>query len=539
MMARGYLIFVLHAHLPYVRHPEHATPFEELWLFEAITESYIPLIRVLEGFRHDRIPCRITLSLSPTLMTMLQDRLLQQRYLRHLQRLCSLARAEIRRFRFDPERRRLARMYLRLFTDTLVAFRETYRKNILAAFKKLQDHGLLEIITTAATHAFLPLLKVHPSAVRAQIMTGAEYFRYLFGVAAPGMWLPECGYYPGLERVVQQAGFRYFFLETHGLVHADPAPRYGPWAPVACAENVAAFCRDMVASRQIWSSTEGYPGDPVYREFYCDIAHERDPDYLARYLPPRGEAVQTGIKYYCVTGHEHKELYDPERARLRAQEHAKHFVACRIEDSMRESSAMDRPPAITVPFDAELFGHWWFEGPWFLDAVVREVSKHHGILEMVTPSDYLKRHPDLQKTYPAGSSWGYLGYNEVWLNQTNDWLYPHLHAACAQMEELAQKKTRTGSLTDRARRQAARSLLLAQASDWPFIMRTGTTVAYARARIRDHLARFHYLARSITACSLDERTLKAIELLDAIFPTITVRHFQPITHNRNTYEKQN
>ncbi|MCX8042723.1 MAG: DUF1957 domain-containing protein [Desulfobacterota bacterium] len=527
-MASGYLILVLHAHLPYVRHPEQPYMFEELWLYEAITESYIPLIKILEGLERDRIPCRLTLSLSPPLLTMLQDRLLQQRYLKYLQERCALARAELRRNRHDPVLKRLARMYLDRFTEAAEVFHIRYKNNLISAFKRFYRAGLIELITTAATHAFLPLLKVYPSTIRAQVMTGAEYFNHVFGHAAPGMWLPECGYYEGLESYVREAGYRYLFLETHGLLYAEPRPRYGQWAPVACAQGVAAFCRDQEASRQIWSSTEGYPGDPLYREFYRDIGQDRDPAYLARYVHPRGGGIQTGIKYFRISGREEKDLYDPEMALHRAQEHAHHFVACRMSDIRDAAATMALPPAITIPFDAELFGHWWFEGPWFLDALVREVAQYSMTIEMITPSDYLGRHHDLQEVQPSGSSWGHCGYHDVWLNETNDWLYPYLHAACSQMEELAENQYRCQTLRYRAQHQAARSLLLAQASDWPFIMRTGTTVEYARARIRDHLSRFYYLARACETGRVHERTLAAIERLDAIFPDIDVCHFRSV-----------
>lgn len=526
-MTRGYLMLVLHAHLPYVRHPEHAYFFEEQWLFEAITESYIPLLRVIEGFARDRIPCRITLSLSPTLLAMLQDKLLQQRYLGHMERLIRLADAEIKRTRREPCVQRLARMYHRLFVDTVAVYKGRYKRNLVTAFRKFQKAGLLEIITTSATHAFLPLLKVYPASVRAQVLTGAEYFKTVFGIEPAGMWLPECGYYPGLEAVLQQSGYRYFFLETHGVLNADPQPRSGVFAPIACPNGIAAFCRDSGSSQQVWSSQEGYPGDARYREFYRDIGFDRELEYLAPYLPEPTTRMQTGIKYYRVTGHDEKELYDPDAAREKAEEHARHFIACRKEEISRQAPLMEAPPAVVAPFDAELFGHWWFEGPQFLDCLIRGLSAQQDVPEMITPADYLQRHGVLQTAAPSGSSWGYLGYNDVWLNDANDWMYPHLHRACSRMEELALLTPRKGSRADRAIRQAARSLLLGQASDWPFIMKTGTSVSYARSRIRDHLARFHYLEKCIAAKKIDERNLQALELLDNIFPDIDVRHFRP------------
>lgn len=526
-MSKGYLIILLHAHLPYVRHPEHKSFFEENWLFEAITECYIPLIKVFENLAADRIPFRITFSISPTLLSMLQDRLLQQRYLKHMQRLLELTEKEISRTRRDASLNRLARMYRDLFSETISDFKNRYKKNLVHAFKKLQKAGFLEIITTSATHAFLPLFKVNPVSVQAQIFTGAEYYKSVFGNDPPGIWLPECGYYPGLETVLQKSGYRYFFLDTHGVLNAEPNPRYGAYAPIACTNGLAAFCRDRESSRQVWSAREGYPGDFDYREYYRDVGFEREPEYLAPYMPEGVTRANTGIKYYRITGrHDNKEPYAPKAARAKAALHAEHFLSCRRQEISDIAQNMDRPPVLVAPFDAELFGHWWFEGPRWLDSLIRKTDKDRDTVELITPSDYLKRHPVLQTATPSASSWGYLGYNDFWLNSSNDWLYPYLHRAAMHMEELTSRlNPRRGSRIDRALKQAARSLLLAQASDWPFIMKTGTTIEYALSRIRDHLARFYYLAKSLDLKKIDPKRLRALELLDAIYPDINYRHF--------------
>ncbi|MDO9139894.1 MAG: DUF1957 domain-containing protein, partial [Methylobacter sp.] len=208
----GFLSIVLHAHLPYVRHPEHERFFEENWLFEAITECYLPLLGVLERLEHDNIDYRLTLSLSPTLIAMLHDGLLQARYLAYLQSRLELAEKEIVRTRKQPEYRKLARLYRRFFLHTLNTYQQRYRGDLLAAFKQHQATGKLELITTAATHGFLPLLNVSETAVRNQINTGVATFKAHFGVAPNGFWLPECGYYPGLENALADASIGYFFV---------------------------------------------------------------------------------------------------------------------------------------------------------------------------------------------------------------------------------------------------------------------------------------------------------------------------------------
>ncbi len=209
-MEKGYLALVLHCHLPYVRHPEHDRFLEEDWLYEAITETYIPLINVFEGLVNDGVDFRLTMSLTPTLISMLTDPLLQQRYLRHITRLIELAEKEIVRTKNEPEFNSLARMYFDLFRKARYVFEEKYERNLVNAFRVFQDLGKLEIVTCGATHGFLPLLK-NEKAVRAQIKVAVELHTKHLGRPPKGIWLPECGYYEGLDEILGEAGLRLFF----------------------------------------------------------------------------------------------------------------------------------------------------------------------------------------------------------------------------------------------------------------------------------------------------------------------------------------
>jgi 1,4-alpha-glucan branching enzyme len=526
-MVRGYLALLLHAHLPYVRHPEHAVFLEENWLFEAITETYIPLLQTFARLQSSNIPFRLTLSLSPTLISMLQDELLQQRYLTHLQKQIGLARREVQRHHADPRTRAMAEHYLALFQATERLYRETYQTDLLKAFQLLQQAGHLELITTAATHGFLPLLRTEPGAVRAQLAVAAASFEQTFGYAAPGIWLPECGYYPGLETVLAEQGFRYFIVDTHGLHNASERPWHGVAAPLACPNGVAAFARDPESSRQVWSAQEGYPGDSWYREFHRDLCQDRPAEELAGFLLPDGSPIHTGLKYFRVTHQGHtKQPYEPARAQERVEVHATDFMQKRQAAVRAHAARMEKPPLLLAPYDAELFGHWWYEGPLWLERLMRKLGQQDEIA-LLSPFDYLQRHPKLQCAQPSASSWGELGYSAYWLNEHNDWIYPHLHRSARRMQELARQHAGEppGSLTYRALQQAARCLLLAQASDWPFILKSGTSTGYAQQRVRDLLARFNYLNKGISGAGVDPSHLQALEQLDAIFPRLDFRCF--------------
>jgi len=521
--ARGSLALVLHAHLPFVRHPEYESFLEETWLFEAITETYLPLLRVFDRLVAEGIRFRITLSLSPPLLTMLADPFLQDRYRAHLDKMAELGDKEILRNHPSGPTLDLARMYRGLVEQTRDDYDNTHGRDLIGAFGRLQDAGAVELITCGATHGFLPLLRSQPSAVRAQVGVAADAYERAFGRRPAGLWLPECGYFPGIEEVLAEEGIRYFFVEAHGLLNATPAPKYAVLAPLSAGKDVAAFGRDPSTSRIVWSADEGYPGDPWYRDFYRDIGFDLDFDIIKPFILDGETRVATGFKYHRITGAtDDKLVYEPERARERAAEHAGDFVS-RVRRIVESAAPrMDRPPIVVAPYDAELFGHWWFEGPQWLDYVIRKLAFDQDVVALATAGDDLDRHPDPQPAQPVPSSWGDQGYNDFWLNPGNDWIYPHLHDAAARMQNLARTHTgaETGTLLARALAQAARSLLLAQASDWAFIMKTGTNVEYAYGRTRDHLGRFHFLADAIDAGDIDERKLAALELMDDIFPDV-------------------
>jgi 1,4-alpha-glucan branching enzyme len=328
---QGYLALVLHAHLPFVRHPEHAVSLEEAWLYEAITETYVRLFMVFEDLHREGVPFRVSMSLTPTLASMLLDPFLQNRYLARLDQLIELARKEIVRTRHEVRFQTLARMYEQLYQRVRHVFTEWYGCNLVNAFRRFQELGCLEVLASAATHGYLPLLSVNESAVRAQVRSGFDLYTALFDRAPQGFWLPECGYYPGVDRILADHGIRYTILETHGVTNASVRPRHGVYAPIECPSGLAAFARDPDSSRRVWSSIEGYPGDFDYREFYRDIGHDLELEYIHPYIHPDAIRVDTGIKYYRITGPDRpKEIYDPEAAGFKAGIHAAHYLSGRI-----------------------------------------------------------------------------------------------------------------------------------------------------------------------------------------------------------------
>ena len=522
----GTLSVVLHHHLPYIRHPEHPFFLEERWLFEAINETYLPLIDAWRRLEQEGTAFCFTMSMTPPLANMLEDELLMQRFRRHMDQLRELSDKEVVRTKDDPEFNRIARFYQERFAHQSDLFSRVLRGNLLGEYRRLQDKGHLEIVTCTATHGFLPLMNHDRAAMRAQISVAAADYRRMFGRTPPGIWLAESGYFPSCDEMLADEGIRYFFVDTHGILNASSPPVYGVFAPIYCpGSGVAAFGRDPESSKQVWSSKEGYPGDFGYREYYRDIGWDLPMDYIGPYVHPDGIRLNTGLKYHRITGPTaHKAPYDPWHARAKADEHAGNFLFNRQAQARWLAPQMDRPANIVSPYDAELFGHWWFEGPWFLESLARRIHQTQHEIALTTPLRYLDANPVNQEAQPSLSSWGENGYASFWCNETNEWIYRYLHHAADRMHQLATTHTAPDDLQRRALTQAGRELLQAQGSDWAFIMKTGTVVEYAVRRTRDHLQAFSRLDDMLSGrAALDADWLAAREAQWKAFPDLDYR----------------
>lgn len=524
-MKKGYFALVLHAHLPFIKHPEYDFFLEENWFYEAIIETYIPLLEVFKRLTDEGINFKITMSLSPSLCEMFVDPLLQERFIAKLNKLIELSYKELERTEGTPFYQ-TAQMYNYNLKKCYDIFIKKYHKNLINGFREFYEKGNLEIITCSATHAMLPLLNICPNAINAQIEIAVKNFSKHFNRYPKGIWNSECAYYPGLEDFLEKWGIQYFFVDTHGILFAEKRPKYAVFAPLYCKNGVAAFGRDVESSKQVWSATEGYPGDFDYRDFYRDIGFELPLDYIGPYIHPNNIRIMTGFKYYRITGKNvEKEPYNPEWALDKVRIHAANFKFNREKQIEFLTELMDREPIIVAPYDAELFGHWWYEGPEFIYNLCKEINKSN-IVSMITIPEYLKKYPINQVSTPCMSSWGNKGYFEVWLNGTNDWIYKHLHECAFKMRDMANKYKNTDNLIYiRILNQMMRELFIAQTSCWAFIMSTGTTVDFARNKIIEHINRFLNLYNMLETSNFDYKYIEWLEKSDSLFQEIDFHAF--------------
>ena len=555
---------VLHTHLPMV--VNHGRwPHGSDWLNEATFECYLPLLEVAHRLVGDGISPKWTLNLSPVLTEQLASPEFQKElafYHENVRRACAEGREHFKKTG--------ASEYLGLcdfWEEHYERMWELHRRiggDIPGTFAELQRGGHVEIITCGATHGYLPLLS-RDESIHMQLRTAVATHKRHFGVAPRGIWLPECAYRPryewtpptgrgrgrdrqmrpGIEELLAMHGLEYFVADSH-LVAAgapvflyrdyiparkempEPSPAIpvnearSPYAPYRVASrggngSAIAFIRDPKTTLQVWSRDHGYPGDYAYLEFH------------KKHFPG-------GLRFWRITDSKGdlgtKILYDPKLAAEKAGLQASHFAGLVRETSKAATKADGRPALICSPYDAELFGHWWFEGPVWLEHVARDMARA-GVTPVTLGEALTIVPPRATLSLPEGS-WGEGGDHRVWLNRETEWTWDRVYSAEAEwVEHLA---AGVGGHPDLARvlAQATRELLLLEASDWQFLITTGAARDYAERRVAEHYAEFKRLSEMANTLRGGEplsveaaNTLRRLEREDFVFPDLDPAWAQP------------
>lgn len=559
----GAFTFVLHSHLPYARLAGR-WPHGEEWIHEAAVETYIPLLQTLYDLKEQGVYFRLTLGITPVLA----EQLSSPDILDHLDQFLDdkIAAALSDKVYFespgtaDSMMLALAKHYQQNFQSIKFAFHNRFNRDIIGAYRRLQDEGLIEIITCAATHAYLPLLN-HDSSIVAQLKAGIQSYERLFGRKPTAIWLPECAYRPayiaedgrsraGIETFLRENGLKLFFSETHTITGGQPVgvaagEVIGPYGyikrryvipaspslnipqrqattfkPYFVSESVAgentgehsdviAIGRNNQTGMQVWSAEWGYPGDVDYREFHK-------------------KAGTSGLRYWRVTGHKidlgAKDYYHPEWAAYKIDQHAEHFAHL-VGDLLREYHKQTGEfGLISSNYDTELFGHWWYEGIDWLGKVLRHLATIQDV-ELTTASAFLKNHPAIDVLHLPESSWGSNGNHFTWDNVETRWMWQTIHEAEARMELLVSRFPDASDDQKLMLNQIARELLLLESSDWPFLVTTGQAKEYAVQRFNQHYDRFSKLIDSLDSGMPDIGLAESLFELDKLFPEIDYRWF--------------
>jgi len=511
----GQLAIVLHAHLPYVRKNEKNS-LEEDWLFQAILECYIPLLQSIESSKNENpLNTKLTISLSPTLLSLLNNKKIQETFPNWIETSNDFLNE------LPKEEKNASSFLMNNLTDKYLYWQKC-SGNLIEKFKVLNDSGNLDILTCAATHGYLPILRENPETVKGQINTAIRNHINILGTKPLGIWLPECAYYENLDEILFNSGIRYAILDGHGILNATPRPRYGVYAPICSKKGVAFFGRDSESTLPVWSAKDGFPGDKVYREFHKDLGWELPISKLQK----KGISTKRplGLKFHKITDDEvplgEKSFYLENEAKQKVAEHADSYLLARSKQLEKLTLSSSFKPLLVAPFDAELFGHWWYEGPFFIENLLKNSNKYS--IKLTNLKEFLMQKPNLQICDPSPSSWGQGGYHNYWINDANAWIVPEITKAGSTFVDLCLENS-NNDLSLRLFNQAARELLLSESSDWSFILRAGTTTELAKERIERHLFRFWKLVEMIKNNSnINLKFLEDIEKEDKIFPNINI-----------------
>ena len=563
MKRKRAFVLTLHSHLPYVL--SHGVwPHGTDWLNEALSETYIPILNLVNELVRSGVQAGITLGITPILAEQLSQSDFTADFQVYIKQKIRAAESDYSYFnkQGDKALARLSEMWREHFKRSLTDFDETYKQDIIGSFKQLQDNGHIEIITSAATHGYLPLLGLDQS-VEAQVKVGCETYERHFARKPRGIWLPECAYRPayhwkypkyhpdlsyerrGVEEVLAENGLHYFFVDTHLLKggkesgfyaerfqglkllwermreqisdsrpdHLELSPYRIHWLESRSEKPVAFFTRDPRTSLQVWSGEHGYPGDFRYLEFH------------KKHFPG-------GHRYWRVSSADRdlgaKEVYQPEAVADALDSHAAHFVET-LETVAMEN---DEQEVIVSMFDTELFGHWWFEGPEWIKRVILKVQENSAINLTTAATAFSDYPPRISVKLPEGS-WGEGGHHFVWYNEENSWSWDLIYEAEERMQKAANAVgPDVEDLEERILRQMVRELLLLQSSDWQFLITTISARDYAESRLQEHYRSF----KQLDAMLIDYRQkrelsdddlarLSSIELRDSVFPEADYRMF--------------
>ncbi len=567
---KGYFTFVLHSHLPYViNHGEW--PHGMDWLYEAAAETYIPLLNEFYALVQEGISPKITIGITPILAEQLASEKFKHGLLGYFNQKIEAAvdnRQEFVKLK-KKHLEALAVYWENNYRKVRNDFEQTYGGNILKAFKELQDGGHVEIITCAATHGYLPLLG-NDEAIDAQVRVGKETYRRHFGRDPKGIWLPECAYRPsyewvspikeypkkfhrrGIEEFLFKYDINYFLVDKHLIMGGEGKGVYidrfdslkqlwrqfeKEWKPSDVDETRSIYKNYLVSSTgssraavvygrheesalQVWSGEYGYPGDGRYLEFH------------KKHFPG-------GHRYWKVTSSKadlaDKQEYYIEDIEDALENQASHFAG--LIHNFLEANYVKTGEygMLTAPFDTELFGHWWFEGPRWLGKVLRKLHADPEVRANTLSEHLANNQPQVSVSLPEGS-WGQGGFHYIWLNQWTEWTWKHIYAVEDRMVALAEKyyDSKDETLT-RLLNQIARELLLLESSDWQFLISTWSARDYAEDRVVVHDERIGrietILAEYLEQGELDkdsEEYLRRIEVEDDVFPSIDFRYWRKL-----------
>lgn len=492
----------------------HNTPGE--WVLKNCLDSWLPLLRVFKTLASDDIDFQVSLNISPPVAYTLSHPRFQDYMSRYLDRTMAHIKSQIQimKSRLDAQEYIWAgERYLADIKALAQFYNHDLGKDIIGAYRTLSNDGYLELSTCTATHGMAGLLQSTPDALNTQIQIAKQAHNRIFGDDPKGIWLAENSYFPGVEKILEKHQLHYFFVEAEAILNGSVLPSEEEYNPVLIpGAQVCAFGRSRLGRVQVWDAKIGYAGHPDFREYHF------------RHFGLQLKRITTKLS-------NEKGPYNPDNAEKTARHLAQDFYI-KLCDQIKklENKNFQSMPLITCTYDAELFGHHWFEGPLFLEELLRECYRKSDYIGLTTPSHYLANRPNLPEVTPNPSTWGHEAFHLRWTAPKVAWTFRELDRADQILKQYL-KKARHKEFNpkqNQAVQQMGAELIRSQSSDLTFVMISGDFEEDMQREILKYLDYFYVLKHMIDNNNLCEDFLLFRQHENDMFPEFQTFYGLPV-----------
>lgn len=519
-MTKKTVLFIFHAHVPYVCHMSGNEPLEITEFYEMLSYGLLPFLRMCTRLDADAVPFKCALVISPLLCEMLKSSLYKTQYLSYLERHISFAEQELTKVR-EKAQKALIRRFLDFLLRNREDFNTLYKGNVLNGIRFFAEKGAIELLATSATPCFFPFYGDIPEALAAQIEEGLNCFREDFATFPSGFWLPLMGYTGGLDKLIKSYGLDYTILETQSFLFSDRAPASGVFTAAIGESSLIFLGKDSNSCADITHPETGFYLHPHYLDTNKDVGFELDAQRLAPLFDVEAGRRTTGFCYRSRSG----EPYDPAAGTRQAEDDAEKFLANRKKVLTEAADLLKSEPLCSVTaIPLRFLGITWMEGTHWLESVYRKLAQQHD-MQCALPKEYLKKLKQLQNINPFYASSLPSGYADELINSSNDWMFPRIQKATERMIDLAGRFPDGQGLKKRMLDMAAKDLLLAQSTDWPLMVNAQTSAEYAATQCAQHLDAFTGVYEALGSGMLSTDDLIAREKEYPIFQEMDYRFF--------------
>ena len=492
--------------------------------YEAISNVYIPLLRMIEKLENDKINCRFTLVLPPILCNMLSDPILQDGYITWLEKRNDLGKAELRRNKADEKLSQIISDTVAKNKALIADFKDKYNKNLIPVFADYMNKGLIELMGTCGTDIFMPHYADLKEIISAQIESGLHAYRQYFGVMPEGFWLPAMGYTPGIEKLIRAYGYTYTILDSRSVLFAENVPEAGIFYPSRTDNSLVIFARNRVIDSELFGEN-GIIYSECYRNQNRDVGYELPMEKLSCLMDKDGIRYATGFKYWNRCFKDSGCLYDKECAAAQVEKDAQAFVEKRCQTLDKAAELLPKYSFVTeiCTLDISKLSKTWNEYADWLEKVIRKADAAG--LSVQSCDKMCEEQYNLEKIEPYFSAGIGTGYGENLLSSKNCWMMRYIRKSCERMIDLAGRFPMDTGLKTRLLNLGAKELMLAQSLNLAKMINRSEFPQFAEKRFKESIAAFTSVFDSLGSNTVSTEWLTKLEARDSIFPWMNYRIF--------------